>query len=101
MESCMNKLKETLDRMLSRKFLLALAGAITLMANKEWAAMVTLLLGYIAAEGGADVVDRLKNGAKVANRYINPESQNDEVDTSIITTGKPEPTPMFNEEVKE
>lgn len=57
------------DRLKSRKFLLAVFGAIGLfltdvleipISPETWTAIVSLILSYIAAEGLADVVTRAK-----------------------------------------
>ena len=94
---------DLVKRLSSRKFLLALGGAYVLYQNKQWGELVALLLGFIAAEGGADIVDKIKTGTKITNEYRNGTSQNDEfeVDTTKIETGKPTNTPLFDEEIKE
>ena len=50
---------EFLKSLLSRKFLLALAGLLTLVANKQYPEAVTVLLGYLGVEGAADVATRV------------------------------------------
>lgn len=51
-------MKQFLQTLLSRKFLLAVAGLITLVANKQYPEAVTVVLGYLGVEGAADVVER-------------------------------------------
>lgn len=91
-----------LAKITSRKFLLAVLGAATLATNGQWAEFTALVLGYIAAEGGADAVQRFKTGVSTLDTVVNPKSQNvtqdDEVDTSTIITGD---TPLFDEKEKE
>lgn len=92
-------MQEFLQSLLSRKFLLTVSGAVALWSMKQYDQVVVLLLGYVGVEGGADLVSRYKGGTLTASDIENVTSQNDEVDVSSVTTGKP--TPLFNEEEKE
>ena len=47
-------MSEVLQRLTSRKFLLALAGFITAVANGEVMAAIAVVLGYLGAEGYVD-----------------------------------------------
>ena len=49
---------ELIKRFTSRKFLLTLAGALTLAANQQWTELVVLLTGYTGIEGLADFKSR-------------------------------------------
>lgn len=93
-------MRALIRRFTSRKFLLSVAGLVTLALNGQWNEFTFVLLGYVGAEGGADLVERLKTGVSTLNTYVNSESHNDvdieEVDTTRIITGKA--TPMFDEE---
>lgn len=51
-------MKEFIARLTSRKFLLALGGVITAIANEEWAAAVAIILGYIGVEGANDIINK-------------------------------------------
>lgn len=53
-------MKDFLQRISSRKFLLAVAGLITLAANHQWPLFVTTLLGYAGVEGTADAMRVIK-----------------------------------------
>ena len=44
----------------SRKFLLALSAFIAAIANNDLNLAVTVVIGYLAAEGGADIVSARK-----------------------------------------
>lgn len=44
----------------SRKFLLTLAAALVLYANKQWTELVLLISGYMGIEGVADAVERYR-----------------------------------------
>jgi hypothetical protein len=95
-----NFINDLIKRVTSRKFLITVAGLVTLAGNGQWTEFTALVLGYLTAEGASDVVDRFKSGVGTLDGYVNPESQNiEDVDTSTVVTGKD--TPLFNEEVKE
>jgi hypothetical protein len=51
-------MKEFLSRLTSRKFLLTLGAVITAIANDEWVAAVTIVLGYLGVEGVNDIVKK-------------------------------------------
>jgi hypothetical protein len=51
-------MKGFLLRLTSRKFLLTLAGFITAVANEEWVAAVTIVLGYLGVEGANDIINK-------------------------------------------
>lgn len=96
-------MKDFLNSLLSRKFLLTVSGAVALWSIQQYGEMVVLILGYLGVEGGADLVDRYKGRTLTASDIEKVTSQNNEyeVDTSKVVTGKPKPTPLFNEEEKE
>lgn len=50
-------MQEILKQLLSKKFLLAVAGLITLAAYREWAQFVIVLLGYLGVQGASDITD--------------------------------------------
>lgn len=56
----MKDLKSLLIRLTSRKFLLALAGLITLAANRQWVEFTVLLGGYL----GINIADAKMNGGE-------------------------------------
>lgn len=92
-----------LESLLSRKFLLTLAGAGALWSIQQYSEMVLLILGYLGVEGGADIVNRYKERSLTASDIEKVMSQNNdyEVDTSKVVTGNAKSTPLFNEEEKE
>lgn len=96
-------LSDLLKRVSSRKFLLAFSGAITLALNQQWTEFVGVITAYLIAEGAGDAVERFKGGVSQFDSYVNTETDDDEVDTTVVETGKPIPTdtPLFNEELKE
>ena len=53
-----------LERLTSRKFLLAVAGVIYLLAVGEQNLATYLMMGYLAAEGLPDVASRLNGNGK-------------------------------------
>ena len=53
-------MKEFLQRITSRKFLLVLGGVVTAIANEEWGVVITLILGYLGVEGVNDGIERFK-----------------------------------------
>lgn len=69
-------MSEFTDRLKSRKFLLAVFGLIGVfltevlgipLSQEAWNSIVSIILGYIAAEGVADTVERygmVKNGTE-------------------------------------
>lgn len=57
--------------LMSRKFLLAAAGVLTGIANNEIELVMASIVGYMAAEGGADIVERNQK----AKLWVDQESQ--------------------------
>jgi len=51
---------ELLRKFQSRKFLLALGATITFIANDDYGAAVTVIIGYLAAEGIIDIINLKK-----------------------------------------
>jgi hypothetical protein len=97
------KLLVFLNSLLSRKFLLTLAGAVSLYQIKQYSQMCVLILGYLGVEGGADIVNRYKTRTLTAADVENAVSHNidDTPDTSKIVSGKLSATPLFDEETEE
>jgi hypothetical protein len=60
MQKLLNYLTNLIKRLTSRKFLLTVAGGLTLAANGQWTELVALISVYIGTEGAGDVVDRFK-----------------------------------------
>ena len=58
MKSIIKFIGELVKRFSSRKFLLTLAGGLTLAANQQWTELVILLTGYTGIEGFADITQR-------------------------------------------
>lgn len=100
------RIEELLVRFTSRKFLLTAIGAFALYSQRQYGEMVVLLLGFVGVEGGADLVAKYKGRTLTARDIENTVSQNivnidDDPDTSRIVSGKPSPTPLFDEEPEE
>ena len=96
-------LADLFQRVTSRKFIVAVLGAITLASNGQWNEFTLLILGYLTAEGAGDVVERFKGGVGTLNSYVNPESHNtddSDIDTSSVVSGRDD-IPLFYEELKE
>ena len=53
-------MKELVARLTSRKFLLALSAFIAAIANNDIQLAVTVVIGYLAAEGTSDAVTAYK-----------------------------------------
>jgi hypothetical protein len=53
-------LADLIQRFSSRKFLLALGGAIVCYANKDWTGLTAIVLGYLAVNGAEDVATTIK-----------------------------------------
>lgn len=53
-------MKHLLQRLTSRKFLLALSAFIAALANNDLNLAVTVVIGYLAAEGASDAVTAYK-----------------------------------------
>lgn len=95
-------MKELVLRYTSRKFVLTALGALALYSVGQYGEMVVLILGFVGVEGGADLVSKYKSRTLTAVDIEKAVSQNDDSpDTSRVVTGKPTPTPMFNEEPKD
>jgi hypothetical protein len=47
-------MSDFLNRLTSRKFLLAVAAFLTAVANNEWNAAIAVVVAYIAGEGYVD-----------------------------------------------
>ncbi len=90
-------------RYTGRKFLLTAVGAFALYSAGQYGEMVVLVLGFVGVEGGADLVKKYQTRTLTASDIGTAVSQNAEyeVDTSKVVTGKPKPTPLFNETEKE
>ena len=53
-------MKNILKSFTSRKFLLALSAFLAAIANNDIALAVSVVLGYLAVEGGADIASAYK-----------------------------------------
>jgi hypothetical protein len=93
-------MKEFINRYTSRKLILTVAGAVALYSAGAYDQVVILLIGYIGVQGGSEIVSKYKTKTLMASD-IEAVTDNYEVDTSKIVSGKPKPTPLFNEEEKE
>jgi hypothetical protein len=93
-------MKEFINRYTSRKLILTVAGAVALYSAGAYDQVVILLIGYIGVQGGSEIVSKYKSKTLTASD-IEAVTDNYEVDTSKIVSGKPKPTPLFNEEEKE
>lgn len=93
-------MKDLLQRLTSRKFLLALATLITLAANKQWAEFTAASITYVLAQGGVDAAQAIKQGREAVQQALEttrvdgltPDPELD-VDKTIITSGVIPPTP--------
>lgn len=87
-------LADLIKRLTSRKFLLAVGGSLTLIANQQWQELTLLIGAYIAAEGGADVVERYRSVPSVDLSKIDTKQlsdiYNEAVDTGAIEPGSAE-----------
>jgi len=81
-------MKDLLKRLISRKFLLALAGILVFIANQQWTELTVVILGYLGSEGAADAVARYSTTkfveapvatTKAVNSFFN-EDPDDDVD---------------------
>lgn len=52
-------MKDFIKRLTSRKFLLTVAAALTLYANKQYTELAAVVLGYIGVEGYGDAQARV------------------------------------------
>jgi hypothetical protein len=94
------KLRDLFYRLTSRKFLMSVIGiGLVIYFPDNADSVIKILALFIGLEGAADVASRIKKSGN-AITFENVESQNVEipVDTSVIVSGKPDPTPLFNEE---
>jgi hypothetical protein len=53
-------LADLIQRLTSRKFLLALGGAIVCYANKDFTGLTAIVLGYLAINGATDIASTIK-----------------------------------------
>lgn len=93
-------MNEFIKRYTSRKLILTVAGALALYSAGAYSEVVILLLGYIGIQGGSDIVSKYNSKTLTASD-IQAVTDDYDVDTSKIVSGKPQPTPLFNEEEKE
>lgn len=90
------------NRLISRKLWVTITGIILLALNNQWQELTTLIIGYVVAQGGVDIVNKIKKGVSTADDLINSGSHNiieDDLSDQPIVAGNA--TPLFDEEVKE
>lgn len=79
-------MKDFIKRLSSRKFLLTVAGCLTLYANQQYTEAAATLIIYVLAEGGKDIafaykgVDATvaeinKQKALITGNYVKPDGQ--------------------------
>lgn len=78
-------MKDILTKFASRKFLLALGTAITLVASKQYNAAVGVVLAYLGVEGVADI-----RGAG-ADQYIEQVAEPTDAVSNPLGFAKPDP----------
>jgi hypothetical protein len=95
--------KSFLIRFTSRKFLLAVVGMVLVILLPEHSNdIIKLVALFVGFEGAADVAQRVTGRPMSTMTVENTVSHNADdsvVDTSRIISGKPEDTPIFNEEL--
>lgn len=69
-----------IGRLSSRKFLLAVAAALTFYANKQYMELAVTVITYLAAEGSADIMTEYAK-----NKYAEPAKL--EQTTALIQSG--------------
>lgn len=90
-------MKDFLNRLTSRKFLLAVAAGLTFYANGQYTELAATIIAYIAAEGSADALGRysgVKTGGtgtplvpSAAPKFDKTDVE-DDVDRSTIVAGQ-------------
>lgn len=80
------RLVEFVKSLLSRKFLLALSAFLAAVANGEWTAAVTIVLGYLGVEGGADFIERARK-APALPAGVDTLDGDDEPDKTRVIAG--------------
>lgn len=91
-------MKDFINRLSSRKFLLAVATMATLAANKQWPEFTAAALTYVLAEGGTDAARAYKDakqaiaGVSSALDQVSIDTFNDDlaVDKTRVVAGSDE-----------